>query len=103
GSHECLCGSRRLHFVRRGPPAGEAAVRMGRTLRDRLIVAAILPVCLMAVTAVFTAYTVTTAIAGVDALFEKNYFIQELLVQTGAAKTNLSAYMATKNSENLRR
>jgi len=70
-----------------------------RTIRDKLIVAALLPTLLMAVTAVFTAFTINTALIGVGALFDKNYFLQELLSDTSIAKSNLSAYMETKNSE----
>ena len=45
-----------------------------RTIRDKLIVAALLPTLLMAVTAVFTAFTINTALIGVGTLFDKNYF-----------------------------
>lgn len=73
-----------------------------RTIRNKLIVAALLPTLLMAVTAAFTAFTINTALIGVGTLFDKNYFLQELLSDTSIAKSNLSSYMETKNSENLR-
>jgi len=72
------------------------------TIRERLILFAVVPVFLMAVAAVFTALTVNASLAGVGALFEKNLFLKEVLANTDSAKVNLYAYMETKNSDNLR-
>ncbi len=73
-----------------------------KTIRYKLFSLAIVPVFLIALAAFFTTYTVASAIANMDALFSKNYYIQELLSETAAAETNLSMYMSSKNSENLR-
>lgn len=73
-----------------------------RTIRYKLFALAIAPVFLIALVAFFTTYTVSSAIANMDALFSKNYYIQEMLAETASAENNLSMYMSSKNSENLR-
>jgi sensor histidine kinase YesM len=73
------------------------------TIYNKLISIAVIPVFLIAIAAIFTAYTVATVVSNMDALFQKNYYIQELLNETSSAENNLSAYMSSKNSENLRR
>lgn len=73
------------------------------TIRDKLIVLAVVPVLLMGIAAAFTALTVNAALSGVGSLFEKNLFMKEMLSETDIAKVNLYAYMETKNSDNLRR
>ncbi len=78
-------------------------MKLPRTIRDKLFALSIVPVLLMAVAAVFTAFTVSATLGGVGSLFEKNLILQETLAQVAAAKANLSAYMETKNSDNLRR
>jgi nitrogen fixation/metabolism regulation signal transduction histidine kinase len=78
-------------------------MKLVRTIRDKLVAAAIIPVLLMAAAAVFTAFTVSATLSGVGSLFEKNLILQETLAEAAAAKANLSAYMGTKNSDNLRR
>lgn len=78
-------------------------MKLMESINDKLVAAALAPVLLMAMTAVFTAFTIAAAVGGAESLFDQNYFLQELLTQTTAAKTNLHSYMATKNSDTLRR
>ncbi len=78
-------------------------MKITNNIRYKLFTLAIVPVFLIALVAFFTTYTVASAIANMDALFSKNYYIQELLNETAAAENNLSIYMSSKNSENLRR
>jgi sensor histidine kinase YesM len=78
-------------------------MRFTQTIYNKLISIAIVPVFLIAIAAVFTAYTVATVVSNMDALFQKNYYIRQLLNETSSAENNLSAYMSSKNSENLRR
>jgi sensor histidine kinase YesM len=60
------------------------------------------PVFFIALAAVLTAYTVGAAVSNMGTLFQRNYYIQELLTETSAAENHLSLYMSSKNSENLR-
>lgn len=78
-------------------------MRAVRTVRSKLVLVAVAPVLLMALAAFFASATVSAVLEGVGSLFDRNYFLQELLGQADAAKANLSAYMETKNSDSLRR
>jgi sensor histidine kinase YesM len=77
--------------------------RFPRTIHHKLIFITIVPVLFIALAAVLTAYTVGAAVSNMGALFQRNYYIQELLGETSAAENHLSLYMSSKNSENLRR
>jgi sensor histidine kinase YesM len=78
-------------------------MKLPRTIHNKLVSIAVAPVLLIALAAVFAAYIVAAALSNMGALFQKNYYIRELLSETSAAENNLSLYMSSKNSENLRR
>lgn len=78
-------------------------MRLIRTIREKLMITALAPVMLLALTAFFTVFTITSAVQGVQGLFIKNYYMQELLTEVNYVKTSLSSYMATKNSDDLRK
>lgn len=78
-------------------------MRLVRTIRVKLMVTSLAPVMLLALTALFTVFTITSAVQGVQGLFIKNYYMQELLSEVNLVKTALSSYMATKNSDDLRK
>lgn len=78
-------------------------MKLVRTFREKLMVTALAPVLLLAFTALFTVYTITAAVQEVQGLFIKNYYMQELLDEVNFVKTSLATYMATKNSDDLRK
>jgi sensor histidine kinase YesM len=69
---------------------------------SKLISIAITPVLLIAMAAVLTAYTVSASVSGMAALFEKNYYLEELLTEVAAAEDNLSGYISSRNTASLR-
>jgi sensor histidine kinase YesM len=73
------------------------------TIYSKLISISIAPVLLIALAAVLTAYTVSASVSGMAALFEKNYYLEELLTEVTAAEDNLSGYISSRNTESLRR
>jgi sensor histidine kinase YesM len=72
------------------------------TIHSKLVSVAISPVLLIALAAGLTVYTVFASISGMAALFEKNYYLQELLTEVAAAENNLSTYISSRNTESLR-
>ncbi|AEJ19998.1 sensor histidine kinase [Gracilinema caldarium] len=78
-------------------------MRIVSTIRKKIVITALAPVLILAMTALFTVFTITSAVQGVQGLFIKNYYMQELLTEVNYIQTALSSYMATKNSEDLRK
>ncbi|MDR1142949.1 MAG: histidine kinase [Spirochaetaceae bacterium] len=77
-------------------------VKLPATIHSKLISIAIVPVLLLAMAAVLTAYTVSASISGTAALFEKNYYLEGLLAEVADAENNLSSYVSSRNTESLR-
>ena len=77
-------------------------MKLRSTIHVKLISITIAPVLLIALAAFLTAYTISAAVNSIAVLFEKNYYIEELLSEVSAAENNLSSYISSRNSESLR-
>jgi sensor histidine kinase YesM len=72
------------------------------TIHRKLFFTAITPVLLIALAAVLTAYTISASITSMALLFEKNYYLEDLLKEVSETETNLSSYISSGNTESLR-
>ncbi|MDR2072421.1 MAG: histidine kinase [Spirochaetaceae bacterium] len=77
-------------------------MKLPTTIYSKLISIAIGPILLIALAAGLTVYTVFTSISSMALLFEKNYYLEELLTEVAAAENNLSTYISSRNTESLR-
>ncbi|MDR2313175.1 MAG: histidine kinase [Spirochaetaceae bacterium] len=72
------------------------------TIYSKLVSIAIGPILLIALAAGLTVYTIFTSISSMALLFEKNYYLEALLIEVAAAENNLSSYISSRNTESLR-
>jgi HAMP domain-containing protein/anti-sigma regulatory factor (Ser/Thr protein kinase) len=79
-----------------------AKVKLFSTIHIRLLSITIAPVLIIALAAFLTAYTISLSITGIAALFEKNYYLEEILTEVSRAEISLSSYISSRNSESLR-
>ena len=77
-------------------------MKLFSTIHIKLLSITIAPVLIIALAAVLTAYTISAAVIGMAALFEKNYYLEAILEEVSAAESSLSSYISSRNSENLR-
>jgi len=72
------------------------------SIHIKLLSITIVPVLIIALAAFLTAYTISAAVTGMAGLFEKNYYLEEILAEVSSAETSLSSYISSRNTESLR-
>ena len=72
------------------------------TIHIKLLSITITPVLIIALAAILTAYTISAAVTGMAALFDKNYYLEAILAEVAGAEYNLSNYISSRNTESLR-
>lgn len=72
------------------------------SIRGKMSAISVGPAILMGLTALLTVYVSLAAVGRVNALFDESLFLRQLGEDLGSARLQLEAYIATKNTDNLR-